>query len=133
MKTQHLAAMGLIAALAIGVQAHAQAPTPAAPANAQAAPAAPMGNAANGKKLFVSYGCYQCHGYEGQGSTATGPRLAPRPIPYAAFTKQLRRPSNEMPPYTVKVASDADLADIYAFLRSVPPPPDVNSLSLLKQ
>src|SRR5690348_13190628 len=43
----------------------------------------PQGNAANGRKLFVSFGCYECHGYEAQGSTATGPRLAPRPIPYA--------------------------------------------------
>jgi hypothetical protein len=30
--------------------------------------AAPAGNAPEGKKLFVSYGCYQCHGYEAQGS-----------------------------------------------------------------
>jgi mono/diheme cytochrome c family protein len=40
---------------------------------------APAGNAANGRKLFVSFGCYQCHGYEAQGGAA-GPRLAPRPI-----------------------------------------------------
>ena len=95
-------------------------------------PATPKGDAANGKKLFVSYGCYQCHGYEGQGSTATGPRLAPRPIPFAAFSKQLRKPSSEMPPYTAKVATDAQLADIYAFLQSVPPPKDVDTIPLLK-
>ena len=92
----------------------------------------PKGDAANGKKLFVGYGCYQCHGYEGQGSTATGPRLAPRPIPFAAFSKQLRKPSSEMPPYTAKVATDAQLADIYAFLQSVPPPKDPDTIPLLK-
>lgn len=29
--------------------------------------AAPAGNAANGRKLFENYGCYQCHGREAQG------------------------------------------------------------------
>jgi ubiquinol-cytochrome c reductase cytochrome c subunit len=37
-----------------------------------------------------------------------------------------------MPPYTAKVLSDADLADIYAFLQSVPAPPKVDSIPLLK-
>jgi len=107
-------------------------PRQATPDAAPRVPPAPKGDAANGRKLFVSYGCYQCHGYEGQGSTATGPRLAPRPIPFAGFTRQLRRPSNEMPPYTAKVATDAQLADLYAFLQSIPPPKDVDSIAILK-
>ena len=37
-------------------------------------------------------------------------------MPFAAFTHQVRSPRNEMPPYTAKVLSDADLADIYAFV-----------------
>src|SRR5213083_2759581 len=85
--------------------------------------AAPAGNAQNGKKIFSSYGCYQCHGYEAQGGA--GPRLAPRPIAFAALSKYVRRPTGEMPPYTAKVVSDKELADIYAFLLSVPPPPPV--------
>ncbi len=36
------------------------------------------GNAENGKRLFTEDGCYQCHGYQGQGGGA-GPRIAPRP------------------------------------------------------
>ena len=83
---------------------------------------APAGNAAEGKKLFVSYGCYQCHGYEAQGSSATGPRLGPRPLPFAAFSRYVRNPSNQMPPYTAKVVSDAELADIYAYVDSRPAP-----------
>ena len=130
MKTRLLLAIGAIAAMAIGVQTASQTAGPAAAAPAQ--PAVPPGNAPNGRKLFVSFGCYQCHGYEAQGASATGPRLGPRPIAYAAFSRQLRRPSNQMPPYTAKVASDAELADIYAFLRSLPPPPDVDSITLLK-
>jgi len=91
--------------------------------------AALNGNAQNGKKIFSSYGCYQCHGYEAQGGT--GPRLAPRPIAFAALSKYVRRPTGEMPPYTTKVVSDKELADIYAFLLSVPPPPPVSSIPLL--
>jgi ubiquinol-cytochrome c reductase cytochrome c subunit len=86
-------------------------------------PAAPAGNAAEGKKLYVSYGCYQCHGYEAQGSSATGPRLGPRPIAFAAFSRYVRQPTGQMPPYTAKVVSDADLANIYAFVAARTAPP----------
>jgi cytochrome c553 len=112
-----------------------QAGTPgAAPAGQKPAvfPAVPAGNAQKGQQLYTSYGCYECHGREAQGSTATGPRLAPRPIAFAAFTKYVRGPSGQMPPYTSKVVSDADLADIYAFLQSRPQPPVVESVPLLK-
>ena len=104
---------------------------------AQQAPAqqqqnVPQGNAANGRKLFVSFGCYQCHGYEAQGGSA-GPRLAPRPIAYAQLMKYVRHPTGEMPPFTEKIVKDAELTDIYAFLRAQPPAPDVDKIPLLKQ
>ena len=67
-------------------------------------------NAEEGKKLFASYGCYQCHGREAQGSSATGPRLGPRPIAFTAFSRYVRRPTGQMPPYTTRVVSDADMA-----------------------
>jgi ubiquinol-cytochrome c reductase cytochrome c subunit len=97
------------------VVAAASAQTPAPPSNA-----APAGNVAEGKKLYVSYGCYQCHGHEAQGSNATGPRLGPRPIAFTAFSRYVRQPTNQMPPYTTKVLSDADMANIYAFVASRP-------------
>ena len=106
----------------------------AASAAQQATPAqqnAPAGNAANGRKLFVSFGCYQCHGYEAQGGSA-GPRLAPRPIAYAQFMKYVRHPTNEMPPFTEKIVKDSELTDIHAFLRAQPAPPDVDKIPLLK-
>jgi mono/diheme cytochrome c family protein len=90
------------------------------------------GNADNGKKLFTSAGCYECHGREAQGGAGTGPRLGPSPIAFAAFVKQCRQPSNQMPPYTAKVLSDSQLADIYAFLQALPKPPDVSSIPLLR-
>jgi mono/diheme cytochrome c family protein len=89
-------------------------------------------NAENGKRLYTSAGCYECHSREGQGGAGTGPRLAPNPLAFAAFARQLRQPSNQMPPYTSKVLSDAQLSDIYAFLRSIPQPPDIASIPLLQ-
>jgi ubiquinol-cytochrome c reductase cytochrome c subunit len=106
--------LAIVALLVVGaVSAQTPAPQPKT---------APAGNAEAGKKLYVSYGCYQCHGYEAQGSSATGPRLGPRPIAFAAFSRYVRQPTGQMPPYTTKVVSDADLTNIYAFVQSRPAP-----------
>ena len=93
---------------------------------------AQAGDAKNGKKLFAADGCYQCHGYEAQGATPTGPRLGPRPIAFAQFSKYVRQPTGQMPPYTTKSVPDKDLADIYAFLQSLPAPPSVESIPALR-
>ena len=109
--------------LSAALGSHAQAPD--RPANA-----APAGNADAGKKLYVSVGCYQCHGYEAQGSNATGPRLGPRPMAFATFSRYVRQPTGQMPLYTVKVVSDSDMANIYAFVQSRPAP--AKEIPLLK-
>jgi len=93
---------------------------------------APAGNAENGKKIFNKNGCYECHGREGQGSVMTGPRIAPDPVPFDVLSRYLRKPTGEMPPYTAKVISDQELADIYAFLQSRPHPPTAKANPLLK-
>ena len=93
---------------------------------------APAGNAQNGRKVFASNGCYECHGYEAQGATPTGPRLGPRPLAFAAFSKYVRQPTGQMPPYTTKALPDATLADIYAFLQSLPAPKAADTIPLLK-
>jgi mono/diheme cytochrome c family protein len=85
-----------------------------------------------GKTLFSKYGCYECHGTQGQGTTA-GARLAPKPIALAALIAYVRRPAGQMPPYTAKVVADADLADIRAYLASIPEPPAAKSVPLLNQ
>ena len=103
----------------------------ASSANAQAA-APPKGDAAKGKARYTAVGCYQCHGYLGQGSNA-GAKLAPKPLPLAAMTAYVRKPSGVMPPVTAKVVSDQDMADMHAFLSSIPPAPDPKSLPLLNQ
>src|ERR1700691_492454 len=93
----------------------------------------PAGNAQNGRKLFENYGCYQCHGREAQGGLGTGPRLCPKPIAFTAVQRYVRHPTRQMPPYTAKVVSDQDLADIYAFLQSVKQPPPVKEIPLLNK
>jgi ubiquinol-cytochrome c reductase cytochrome c subunit len=100
-----------------------------APALAQGAP--PPGDAANGKRVYMADGCYQCHGTVGQGSRPTGPHIAPNPLPYEAFAGQVRRPVNAMPPYTSVVLSDPELGDIYAYLLSIPPLLDPKAAAIL--
>ena len=88
--------------------------------------------ASRGKTLFSKYGCYECHGTQGQGTTA-GARLAPKPLGLAALIAYVRQPKGQMPPYTAKVVSDAELADIRAYLASIPDPPPAKNIPLLNQ
>ncbi len=97
--------------------------------SASNANAVPAGNAENGKRIYSSYGCYQCHGLAAQGGA--GSRLGPNPISFTAFVRYIRHPRGQMPPYTSKVVSDSELADIHAFLRTLPQPPAVKDIPLL--
>jgi len=90
------------------------------------------GNADNGKRLFASYGCYECHGHQGAGA-AIAPRIGPPAISFAAVLRYVRAPTGQMPPYTSKVVSDQDLADIYAYLKTFPPPAPASSIPMLNQ
>ncbi len=126
----------LLVAMTLSAQAPSGPASTSSGATAVSHPqSAPAGDATKGKKIYVTYGCYQCHGYVGQGGSGVlgGPRLAPHPLAFEAFTKQLRHPRYEMPPYTEKVVSQQDLADIYAFLLSIPPPPPLSSIPLLNK
>ena len=94
------------------------------------AQAAAAGRADAGAALYAKIGCYQCHSNQAQGGQA-GPRLGPDPIPFARFSQYVRNPAGEMPPYTEKVLSNQELADIYAFVQTRPRPPAVNSIPQL--
>jgi len=98
---------------------------------ASAQSSAPAGDAKAGQQVFMAIGCWECHGSVGQGGAVTGPRLAATALPYAAFAQQLRVPQNAMPPYEAKILSDADAANIYAFLKSLPPPQTAKDVPLL--
>ena len=127
-----LAGLLVIAARSVAV---AQARPEAGAQSASAPPKAdnaPTGNAKNGKAIYTADGCYECHGREAQGGAGTGPKLGPAPLPFSAFAYQVRVPRDQMPPYTNKVLSDAELADIYAFVQAAPQPPKVDSIPQLK-
>jgi mono/diheme cytochrome c family protein len=83
---------------------------------------APKGDTANGRKVYLADGCWQCHGRVGQGGLMTGPApiLAQTRLPFAAFARQVRNPVSDMPPYPQALLSDQDLTDIFAFLQALP-------------
>ena len=91
-------------------------------------------SAEKGKAAFIQHGCWQCHGMQAQGGV-TGPKLAPDPIPLPieAFTAFVRTTDRAMPPYMEAILSNDDLADIHAYLESIPKPSDAKSIPLLNQ
>jgi mono/diheme cytochrome c family protein len=108
--TRLVARIALAAALNVGVLAAAQAQD------------APPGDAANGKRLFLTDQCFTCHGRSGQGGGYNGPVpiLAKTALPFDGFKGQIRNPANEMPAFSGALLSDKDIADIYAFVQSLP-------------
>jgi mono/diheme cytochrome c family protein len=108
----------------------------AASASAQASSSArqpsPLagGNAQNGKTLYVKYSCYACHGFDGHGGPGT--RLVPMRMNLPGFTAYLKNP-RQMPPYTSKVLSDEQSADIWAYIKSIPESPPASAIPLLSR
>lgn len=80
----------------------------------------------DGRALYVSQQCWQCHGYEGQGGVA-GVRIARTALPYEAFARLVRF-TNLMPAYSPKVLSDDQLRQIYDYVRSIPEPPPLEEI-----
>ena len=95
---------------------------------------APLGDAVNGKRVYLATGCFECHGRSGQGGAFNGPApiLAKTALPFDAFKAQMRNPSNDMPAYSEKVMPDRQLADIYAYLQALPGPRPVKDISILR-
>jgi mono/diheme cytochrome c family protein len=90
-------------------------------------------DAAKGKIAFTQHGCWQCHGFEGQGSIATsdGRVIARTQLPLDAFKSFVRTTNGPMPPFRAAVLSDDELDDIYAYLQSRPAPKAVSDIPLL--
>src|SRR5262249_15544762 len=92
---------------------------------------APKGDAAKGQANFEKVGCYQCHGHQGQGGRE-GPRIAdPVPLAGPALHAWVRTTRGDMRQYTHNVLPDQDLADIYAYIQSVPKAPNFKDIPLL--
>ncbi len=113
-----------------------------APAKPAPPPTSPVtGNAVNGKQLYYGYGCYACHGYNGE----TGAR------PFVgrwgnlgteqSFLTFLRgranvaplTPSTSMPNFSEASLPDKAAKDIYAYIRTFKSsaPPDLKDAAAL--
>ena len=101
----------------MSVCAFAQTQTPALAGNAQA-----------GKDLYLRYSCYACHSYDGHGGA--GARLVPMRMTVERFTTYVHNP-RQMPPYSTKLLSDAQLADLWAYIKSLPVSPEAKDIPLL--
>src|SRR5690348_5912940 len=88
------------------------------------------GNAENGKRLFLRDGCWECHGYAGQGGR-DGARIASTALNAQALIRYVRRPSGSMPAYIDKIISDQELTDIWTYLKTLPGPKPVKDIPLL--
>jgi mono/diheme cytochrome c family protein len=102
---------------------------------ARADDAPPAGDAANGKRLYLADGCFECHGRAGQGGRFNyqTPALAQEALPVDSFIAFLREAPNDMPSFSSTVLSDKDAADIHAFLQSLPGPRSPKDIPLLNQ
>jgi mono/diheme cytochrome c family protein len=92
--------------------------------------AAPTGNAQRGEVLFeTSLRCYACHGFDGQTGS---PRLVPMSRAEDVFLAYVRKPATQgMPSFVAQ--PEADLRDVYAYIRSIPQAaPAADSVPLIK-
>ncbi len=95
------------------------------------------GDADAGAEHFLSFGCYACHGFTGE-TGSTGVQLNPSRFPQVAFIAYVRNPPPisggpfAMPAYAGSSVTDQVLADIYAYLESLPSgTPPLESIGLL--
>ena len=93
----------------------------------------PQGDAANGKQIYLRDACFTCHGRSGQGGAYNGPApiLAHTALPFDGFAGQVRNPVKDMPAFSDAVLSDKDVADIYAFVESLPGPRSAKDIPIL--
>jgi mono/diheme cytochrome c family protein len=106
----------------------------AAAALAAHAQEAPRGDPVRGKQIYLAENCFTCHGRVGQGGAynTPAPPLAKTAMPFEGFLGQMRNPSNDMPAYAAQVMSDQAVADVYAYMQSLPGPRDPKDIAILK-
>ena len=86
-----------------------------------------------GRKLYMSNGCYSCHGTVGQGGErSSAPRIAPDPYPFEAFRILVRQPREAMPRLDPKFVSDEQLLSIHRYLASIAKGPMAKDIAPLQ-
>jgi mono/diheme cytochrome c family protein len=71
----------------------------------------------SGERLYEGY-CRKCHGAEGRGTTQ-GPSLIPFDWTDAEALELVRHPVCNMPPIPASVLSDAQVAQIVSYLKTI--------------
>src|SRR5947207_9170188 len=98
---------------------------------AAACVASAQGNAAKGKDLYNAYTCCCCHGDSGQ--NGPGAKLVPMKMAQVAFTAYIRSPrTTQMPSFSTKVLTDAQLGDIWAYVKTLPDSPAAKDIKLIQ-
>ena len=98
----------------------APSPTPAIEATEEGEEGSMMADAGHGQEFFNSLGCTACHGPQGEGRI--GPTIAQTDLPLSRVVRQVRAPYQNMPRFGPDQVSEAGIADIYAFLQTLPKP-----------
>ena len=96
---------------------------------------ASTGDAARGKQTYLNVDCYTCHGRVGEGGNFMypAPPLAGLDMPVEALQAFLRAAPNDMPSFAPTILTNDDIADIAAFLGSLPGRRDPKDFPLLNQ
>jgi mono/diheme cytochrome c family protein len=78
-----------------------------------------VGRAADdrGERLYEGH-CRKCHGTEGRG-TSSAPSLVPFNWSYDEALDLIRHPICDMPPIPASAVSDAEVAQIVAYLKTI--------------
>jgi mono/diheme cytochrome c family protein len=103
----------------------------------------PGGDAETGKKLYLDFACYSCHGYNATGRTPLNAKTSGILSSDTLFLTYLRlradqnpvNPKNTMPNYSANTLSDAQALDIYAYLVSLNDelPASVEDVDVMRQ
>jgi mono/diheme cytochrome c family protein len=79
---------------------------------------APAGSAEDGKRWYMMNNCSSCHGLHGNDGRAVD--IAQPDMGFGSFMRRLRKTGDSiMPSYPESKLSKQDVADIYAYLKSI--------------
>jgi|TARA_Y100000741_G_scaffold219787_1_gene167479 ubiquinol-cytochrome c reductase cytochrome c subunit len=99
-------------------------------------------DSSEGEKLYLSHGCYSCHGYNGTGRYPLANDISGIMTSEELFTMFLRlradlnpvSPSNSMPNYSKNVIDDSEAKQIYAYIKTFKDsPPQLEEIPIFKE
>ena len=99
-------------------------------------------DSSEGEQLYLSHGCYSCHGYNGTGRYPLANDISGIMTSEELFTMFLRlradlnpvSPSNSMPNYSKNVINDAEAKQIYAYIKTFKDnPPKLEEIPIFKE